>query len=248
MQFNINSDAVVHHTNLLEKISKNALPNAIRGTLNKTVFEVKTSSMPKKSDKKFIKRQPNFFKANSRFENASGSNVNTMKATVGMVSTSLSGGNNYAVKDLEEQESGGTITHRNFVPLKTARIGNSENKPVRPNVRLSKINKIVNARNSRGKNQKEKFLKAVIEAGPDGFVLGGKNNILFQVKYKGKSSIKTKTSTFKFKLIPLYQFRRGRKVKVKATNFMKEASLETAKKMEAFFILEAERQVKKISG
>lgn len=245
MVFNVNTDASVQHANRLEKISKNALPNAIRSTLNNTVFDVKTKTMPKFSDKSFTKRQPNFFKANSKYEKAVGNNVKTMKATIGMVSTGLSGTDNYAVKDLEKQESGGTILHRSFVALKTARIGNSPNKPVRPNARLSKINRIVNVRNSSGNTSKEKFVKAVIEAGPDGYVMGGKKNILYQVKYKGKSNITTKKSNFTFKLIPLYQFRKGRKVKVKSTNFMKDASLESGRKMEKLFAIEAERQIKK---
>lgn len=247
MKLNINANAVVAHTLRLEKIGKYALPAAIRGTLNGAVFDVKTNTMLRTSAQAFVKRTTgDFFRANSRFENAKGNDVKNMQAIVGMTSENLQGDHNYAVKDLEQQERGGTILGRSFIPLKSARIGNNPNKPVRPNARLSKIKKVINARNVKGKTPAEKFMKAIIQAGPDGFVIGGKKKILYQVKYKGRTNIKTKKSKIKFKLIPLYQYRKGRKVRVKPTNFMQKASLQSAEKMEHNFMIEAERQIKRV--
>lgn len=242
MQLNINTDAVVKFTNTLEKLHKSALPSAIRGTLNKAVYDVKTNTMLKSADKEFAKRQPNFFRANSKFENAIGFNVNQMKATVGFLETGLRGENNYAVKDLEEQEYSGTIAGRSFIPLRSARIGNNANALVRSNARISKIKNIINSRNSKGKNIKEKFIKAAIVAGKGGYVISGKRQVLFRVD-SFLSNRKSK-KTF-LKATPLYKFKRHGKVKVKSTKFMQTASLVSANKLEEYYIAEANRQIEK---
>lgn len=240
MKFNINTDAVVRFTNALEKMHRSALPTAIRGTLNKAVYDVKTNTMPKKTDDVFAKRQPNFFKANSRFENATGFNVNQMKAQIGFIEGGLKGGNNYSVKDLEEQEYGGSIDKRSFIPLPAARIGNNKNKNVRLSARLSKIKKIIDVKNSTVKNKKSRFVEAVVFAGKGGFVLSGKT--LWRIdslkKINGKSI---------YKKTALYSFRKGRSVNVNQTHFMRDSSLESAKKMDDFFIAEAKRQIQKFA-
>jgi hypothetical protein len=243
---NINTDAIVKFTNTLEGLKKSALPNAVRGALNSAVFDVKTKTMPAKSKSEFINRSANFFKANSSFEKASGWDINKMQSVVGFTSDKLQGGNNYAVKDLEQQEYGGIIKGRSFVPLDTARQGNNKSKLVRSNARLSKIKNIVNARNSRGKNQKEKFIRAAIDAGPSGYVIAGRKSILFKVTaMRAKTDLKSRQSNFNFKAIPLYKYKRSGSVKVKRTDFMSEASLNSGAKLEQFFIREAERQIAK---
>lgn len=235
-QLNINTDAVIKFTNTLEKLHRSALPSAIRGTLNKAVFDVKTNTMPKTADQTFQKRQPNFFKANSRFENATGFNVNQMKASVGFVEGGLRGGNNFAVKDLEEQEHGGGIDKKSFIPLKGARVGNNPAKNVRANARLSAIKKIVDVRKMIGKSKKEKFVQAALEAGRGGFVLSGKTLWKINSFKRGKSGI-NKT--------PLYSFKKGRKVRVTGTSFMQKSSLESANKLEQYYVIEAQRQIEK---
>lgn len=243
---NINTDAIVKFTATLEGLKKSALPNAVRGTLNNVVYDVKTKTMPGKSKSEFINRSPNFFKANSSFEKASGWDINKMVSKVGFTSDKLQGGNNYAVKDLEQQEHGGTIKGRSFIPLEQARVGGNKSKLVRSNARLSKIKNIVNARNSRGKNQKEKFVRAAIEAGPNGYVIAGKKSILFKVTaMRAKTDLKTKQSNFNFKATPLYKYKRNGSVKVKRTDFMSESALMSATKLETFFIQEAQRQIAK---
>jgi len=242
MKLNINNNAVVKYSRDLQKLHRSGLPSAVRGALNKAAYDVKTKTMPKQASKQFVNRQPNFFKANSKFENATGFNISTMKSKVGFVSTGLKGDNNFAVNDLEQQENGGVIGGKSFIPLVTARKG-GKNTLVKPNARLSKIKNVVNARNSRGKNQKEKFIKAAIEAGKGGYVIGGKKQILFRVD-SFQSNKKTRKT--KLKATPLYKFRRNGKVKVKSTSFMETASLKTAEKMEHFYIQEAKRQIDKL--
>lgn len=235
MKLNINTDAVVSFTNTLEQMHKSALPSAIRGALNKAVFDVKKNTLQKSADASFEKRQPNFFKANSKFENAKGFNVSTMKATVGMTENGLKGGNNYAVKDLEQQESGGVIKKKSFIPLAAARIGRSNSKNVRANARLSQINKIIESKNSPGKSARSRFVHAILAAGVGGYVLSGSR--LFRVNSLKKTNGKFMDKT------ALYDFKKGRSVRVSPTGFMKKASLQSAEKIEGFFVDEARRQI-----
>lgn len=242
MQLNINNDEVVKFTNKLEKMHRSALPVAIRGALNNAAFDVKTNTMPKNAADNFVSRQANFFKANSRVSMASGFDVNNMEAVVGFVSTSLKGGNNYAVKDLEQQEYGGTIRGKSFIPLRSARSSSSDNKAVRPSNRISNIRKIVNARNAKGVNDKQKFVKSVLFAGVGGHVLGdikGKQ-ILWRVNSLNK------TSGGNFKLTALYSYENGRSVKVSNRGFMRESSVQSGKKIDSYFIAQAEKQFAKL--
>lgn len=238
MILNINSDAVVQFTNTLEKMHRSALPSAIRGTLNKVVFDVKSKTLSKFADLSFEKRQPNFFRANSRFENAKGFNVSTMRATVGMTTMGLKGDHNYAVKDLEQQERGGLIPKKSFIPLPAARISGSLNKNVRANARLANIKKIIDSKKMTGNSSREKFVHAILEAGKGGFVLSG--TTLFRI-----NSLKKVGNTFKDKTA-LYTFKRGRSVRVSPTAFMEKASMESGHKMEGFFSMEAKRQIEKL--
>lgn len=240
MQFNVNTTAIVKFTAKLEKLHRSAYPSAVRGTLNKMAFDLKTNTMPIEASKVFENRSPNFFKANSKFENATGFDVATMKATVGFYSTGLKGGNNYSVEDLEQQEHGGTIKKKSFIPMKPARVGNSTGKVVRANARLSSIKRIVNSKNSTGKNDKEKFRKAVYYAGVGGFVLGNKNPlILWRV-----NSLK-RISGGAFKMTPLYSYKKGRTVTVRATDFMERAASKTSQKADTIYANEANRQFSK---
>lgn len=236
MQLNINTNGTVIFTNKLEKLKKSALPNAIRNTLNKAAFDVKQRTMPKTANETFVNRQPNFFKANSRVEMAKGFDINSMQSTVGFIETNLKGQNNFAVSDLEQQEQGGMIKKRAFIPIKTARSG-GDSKPVRPINRLSVINKIVNSNLTPGKSKKQQFLNAVRKAGVGGYVIGNKQNkVLWRVESIGK----------RIRMRPLYSFKENRNVAIKGTSFMKTASLESGNRIEDLYIAEAKRQIQRL--
>ncbi len=144
MQLNINTEAARKFTNSLNEISKSAIPVSVRGALNDTAFDVKTNTMPRKAQDIFVLRQNNFFKANSRVEPAVGFNVNSMSAAVGFYENKLvNSRNNYAVKDLEQQEDGGLIGGRSFIPLPAARTGNSNKGKVKSSLRITKIQKSI---------------------------------------------------------------------------------------------------------
>lgn len=242
MQFNINMDGAVVFTNKLEKLHKSALPNAIRTALNSTAFDVKKNTMPKNANKAFINRSKNFFKANSRVEMASGFKISAMKSMVGFISSGLSGENNNAVKDLEQQESGGTIQKKSFIPIKSARTGSSNTKQVRPINRLRTIKGIVNSAHTPGKNPRQKFIHAVSKAGVGGTVLSEYNGktILWRV-----NSLK-RSANGKLKLTALYSFKAKRSVKVDSTQFMEKSSLESNRLMGYHYADAAKKQIQRL--
>lgn len=244
--FNINTDASVVWANKLEKLHRSAFPLAISGTLNDTGFIMKKTNILKEAKSVFEERQKNFFKANSRVEPAKGFDINGMVATVGMVSSGLhNAATNYAVKDLEQQESGGTIKGRSFKPLPGARISGTGN--VRANSRISQLLKagnIIDARNSTttgtGKSGKmQQFIKASIHAGVGGYVLGGR--ILWRVK-----SIKRVGRNIRFEKEKLYSFKKSGTATVTATGFMHKAAMDSQKEMEFLFRLNAQKQIERL--
>jgi hypothetical protein len=238
---NINSKALVVFANRLEKLRKSALPNAIRNTLNSAAFDVKQRTMPEAASKKFVKRKPNFFKANSKVYMAQGYSVNNLRAVVGFVPYSAEY-NNFAVEELRQQEHGGVIDKRTMVPLDKARSGGGLSGQVLPSNRLKVVKNLVDAARSKGRNKKEKFIRAAVHAGKKGFVIGnlGRQTVfrINSIKKVGNRTVVSKT--------PLYSFKRGRSVRIKkATHFMREATYITTRKIPTFFAREAQRQIQR---
>lgn len=239
-EININTDEVVKLTNKLEKLHRSALPVAIRGTLNSAAFDVKQNTMPKSAERTFINRNRNFFKANSRVDMAKGFNIKAMQATIGFVTSGLRG-SNQAVEDLEQQEYGGTIKGRSFIPMDPVR-GGSNTKAVRPGNRLSKIRNIINAAKAKGKTKQEKFIKSALAAGKGGYIIG---NLDPQILYK-ITSITRRGNRMIIKKKPLYSFEKGRSVNITRTGFMQSATLKTAKKLDDFYIKQAKKQIQRL--
>jgi hypothetical protein len=253
MQLNINTDEVVKFTNTLEKIHKSALPSAIRGALNDAAFDVKTKTMLKSSAASFKNRSKNFFKANSKFVNAKGFDIKTMKSEVGFFENKLvNQSTNFSVKDLEEQEKGGTISNKSFIAMKKARVGNSNTKNVRPNFRLSQIRNVIDVRKVKAKTKKQQYIKAAFIAekkyGKNAFILGntwGRNERTLSRVDEIWGSSRHGSRALQVHRTPLYTFRHGRKITVGGTNFMQRASFETTLSIEKFYVIQAIRQLKK---
>jgi len=241
---NINCDAAVVFANKLERMSKSALPVAVRQTLNSAAFDVKQKTMPAAAKQSFIQRQPNFFKANSKVVMAQGFDLHTMKSTVGFISL---GGTNKAVEDLEQQEDGGKIGGRSFVPLPAARTSRSWKKKVKNDMRIANLsNKINDSHNAKGKSDKEKFIRSAVFAGNGGFVIGNKrtaggSRILFQIR-----SIVRKKGNNVIKAVPVFAVKRNRQVNPAATHFMQRSSLKSAAGMNDNFVMNAKKQLSKI--
>jgi hypothetical protein len=239
MNIRVDTTAISNHAKTLNSIGKSAMPNAIRGSLNSLAFDVKQKTMPMTSQAKFTNRQPNFFKANSRVEQAVGKDVSVMSSKVGFVSTSLKGGNNHAVKDLQQQEKGGRIKKKSFIPMRPSRKGGSPGQVVQAKNRLSSINNIVSADSQPGNHNRQKFVSAVFRAGVGGTIL---------TNFKGKELLWRVNSlrlqpNGDFKITPIYSFKRNRSVSVGRTNFMKQATDLSSVKIYSIFYKEISRQL-----
>jgi hypothetical protein len=232
--FDIDSHAVAEHVNRLDKMHRSALPNAIRGTLNGMAYFTKKTSMPMEARRAFVNRDPNFFKAKSRVENARGWNVDTMRATVGFI------GNDQAVEDLEKQEYGGIIKGRAFIPTDIARTGKTNRKKVARRNRLSKMGNVVRVSKSHGKTAGERFIRSAVHVGVGGYLLRG--NELLQVKSLSRKS----RSSWNIKTELLYTYKKGRTIKVKPTQFMHRATMTAASQGNRIFHKEAERQINRL--
>lgn len=250
MRLNVDIDAVVQHTNRLEKMHRSAFPNAVRTTLNKAAMDVKQVTMPRFTQALFVNRQKNFFKANSRVEFASGYNVKDMQSAVGFVSRTRTA--DQAVDELEHQEYGGDIKGRSYMPKKAARVSKSNKKNIRAQLRLKKITNIVDANQVNAKTAKQKFVRAALMAkklyGNDAYVLGN-------IRYKGVATlsridrISSDIATRKLNIerTPVYSYKKGRTAQIKGKKFMQRASRETGLKINQFYIAAAEVQFLKFA-
>lgn len=231
MEFDINMDAAVVFTNQLEKMHRSALPVAVRETLNGAAFDVKMNTMPDEAEDAFVIRKKNFFKAKSSVDRAKGFDISSMEAVVGFI------GDDQAVKDLEAQEHGGEIEGRSFIPMDTARSGNSHDNQVRPSNRITTVKNIINSNTMEGKSAKQQFVNAVSKAGKGGFVLGNNDKqTLFRVKNDGRD----------FKLTPLFSYEKGRDVSVSKTEFMQTATEKSAQELNSIYQKQAEKQIERI--
>lgn len=258
---NIDTRELRDFSTRLGSLSKTALPNVVRKTLNDSAMEVKQKTMPE-SARVFTQRQKNFFTANSRVEFAGGTDINSMRSSVGFMETNLKGQNNYAVKDLEQQELGGKIGGRSFIPLRSARIGNSNTGLVKAQFRLSNImEKIANASDFTGKNDRQKFIHAASFVGKGGFVIGTgeESNFVYYIAWIGRTDkrhsmskrglgagIKNRKGNTVVNAVPIYSIDGGRNVSVKGTHFMKNASVKTSGGIEKRFIINAEERFKRV--
>lgn len=230
----INSDAVVVFANKLEKLSSTAFPNVVRKTLNDTALDVKKFTLPKSAAQSFETRQPNFFRSQSRVIFASGRSVNSMAATVGMMDSGLRGGStNYAVKNLQKQEHGGSIGGRSLIPTDAARVTGSRKRKVKAKNRIGRITKIVRAK----ENTRGAWIKAAVAAGEGGLIHGSFSSVVWRIKriVRGSGGIRVKVE-------PVYSFEKGRSVNVNATGFSERAAFWSAKKLPVTFVKLAQKR------
>ena len=86
--------------------------------------------------------------------------------------------------------------------------------------------------------------------GRNAYVLGGRNSngsrTLSAVNFVRTSGRFTKGKhNLEISRTPIYSIKKGRAVSVSPTNFMKRASMETGKKLDSFFIKQAQKQFDK---
>lgn len=237
MLLKLDISAVKQFKQKLEDINRSAFPVAVRQTLNSAAFDVKQRTMPAQAKADFVERKANFFKANSKVDPATGFDVSSMRSMVGFISK----GSNKAVDELQQQEHGGDIGGRSFIPMDIARAGGSNKKMVSPRNRLKQL-KFVDPKNAKGKNEMQKFIKSMWYAGVGGLVLG---------EYNGRKLIwrvnsLSRTGEGNFKLTPLYTYEKGRTAKIDhPTHFMEQAGKQSAQNLNNDFIKNAEKQFEK---
>jgi hypothetical protein len=241
----VNSRAVAAYSDRLRTMSRSALPNAARNTLNAAALDVKQRTMPKESDV-FTHRSPSFFKSQSRVQFAKGYDINNMHAVVGFVRNQGAKESGHATENLQQQETGGKIEARSFIALKGARASGSWAKNVREKNRMKDIkNKIVDYKDAPGQSPKLKFRNAMLRAGVGGLVIGSYltakgNRILWRVNSLG-GGLEGKP-----KLTPLYAVKGNRSVQVRQTNFMKKAATKSNAEMGNIFVKMAEREFNRV--
>ena len=253
MQLNIDSSKSVVFADKLERMSKRALPRAVKETLSKAALHTKQETMPKSTEKEFTIRRKNFFKANSSVEFAKMGSINSMRSTVGFIESKLVGSENHAVKDLEQQEYGGRIKGRKFIPMDTARVGKSREKLVKRSVpKLKELkdlgviwagDKKKNFTRKRAKTKKQRWVRAAFRAGVGGFVAGNRKRGRVTVRRIESISSNISTRALEIKSTPVYSFKKGGIKPVKSRGFMRRASLDTGTIMDDLFINEARKQI-----
>lgn len=247
----IDNSANVALTNRLEKLHKTDLPAAVRNTLNKAAFDMKQRTLLYSADRNFENRKKNFFRANSRVEMARGNNVSQMKSLVGFIHLNARY-NNYAVLELQQQEFGGTIPKRTFVPTDAARKGESSSGEVKPKERLKNIRGIVDSTKIIAPTRRGRFIKAALRTGAwkmkggsrngaevvNGYVIAGlRKKMLYKINSIARVGRNTVVNS-----TPVYSYDLGRSVGVKSTRFVRQALMITSRKLDDFFMQEAKRR------
>ena len=264
LKIDINTKNLVGHIYTLSKLHRSALPAAVMQTLNGAAFTTKTVTMPKEADR-FEKRKPTFFKANSKVAPARGFNIDTMRSEVGFIPKPDD--KSHSVEDLEAQEKHGTIENRAFIALPTAREGNSFNKRIKRSNYMDKTDGIYDPLKQRAKSKrpnsslKMAFILTAMEAGKGKMIFGTDKldgaRIVFRInkvaritkitKTTKRLGIKTKKWNTFVGLTKLFNVKAERTVRPNSrySGFMKKASVDAQKGMEATFIAAANKQIAK---
>lgn len=214
MKLNVNTDATIQLTAKLEKLSKSAFPSAVRNTLNETAFKTK-SLVPKKASQNFTIRQNNLFKRFVLVDKANGFDVNNMKSTVGIDSTTKS----KLAEGLEKQEKGGIIQGSKLIAHDKARISTSNKKKVRTVNYKSRVTN-VSKKGNRAKGSKYVMIR---KSGSKGTIFETKNG----------------------KLNPLYNIRNTDKTRVKSRPFMMPSARLASSQMDKIYQKQAQYQFQK---
>lgn len=241
--FDVNNEKVIALSANLERLNRSAFPSAVRNTLNRAAFEMK-KQVPKSAAKKFTTRQKTFFKRFSATKKAEGFNVNKMVATTGIDSKE----SKELAQNLGSQELGGMVSAKKLVPHDDARISKSPNKKVLQLFWTNKVKAHDATRAFKGKKgpRGTKFMAAVMSTAKSGkkhmILKTGKMGMLYHLTSVSKNAKSNKVS---FKIKKLYSVRDNKSHKVKRSGFMKDSSRIVSKRIDEYFIENAEFQFNK---
>jgi len=241
--FDVNNDAVIALTANLERLNKSAFPSAVRNTLNKGAFETK-KEIPKTAGRKFVTRQSSFFRKFSTVEKANGFDVNTMVSTVGIDGSKISN----IADNLESQEFGGMVAGKKLIPHDDARVSKSQNKRIQNQNHLNnkRIHDATAAFKAHRGTRKSKFISAVMSTAKAGekymMIKAGTTGMVYEVTAISQN-IKSKKVNFKIK--KLYSVRSAKSHNVQSKGFVQESVQIVSKKLDKYFVENAEFQFKK---
>ena len=83
--------------------------------------------------------------------------------------------------------------------------------------------------------EKRDYFRVINRVGVGGNVIYKKT--LFRIKSISRGNIK---------LIPIFSYQKGREARINATHFMMESSIKSAKKLDHFFSIEAQKQINRL--
>lgn len=242
---NVNNDAVIHLTAKLERLHKSAFPSAVRSTLNDSAFLMKQKNILESAKNNMTVRNQAFFKRYTGVKRATGFKISTMHSESGF-SNSNDIKAKKALEGMEHNEVGG-IDDTGAMYLAKARTSNTLKKMVRKKARFDK-SKLAKGTSSNMRKKKlsniANMMASVKENAPT-FIETSKGKFLVHVKSISSRNVGKRKGKMDIKLDFLMRSRKRNVAKAKATNFVKEASLKTAKQIESFYIKNANYQIKK---
>lgn len=215
-QFDVNNDAAIALTAKMETLHRSAFPVAVRGTLNDAAFKTK-SLVPKAANAKFTVRQRSLFRKFIVVNKAKGFDLKRMSAAVG-VDGSVTKGRKVA-EGLAAQERGGQVQGRKLLPMNQARISGSYGKKLRAKHQFSRISIAESKRRTKG----SKYV----------LIKKGRSGTVFDVSKRGN-------------LRPVYHYRHSNKTTLNKRPFLRPSATLAARKMNAFYAANAEKQFKRL--
>ena len=186
MELNVNVSEVIKFTDKLDRIGKNALPTAVRNTLNTAAFDTK-KQVPITASANFITRNRSFFRSFTLVNKAGGNDINKMQSEVGINASRAP----KVAEGLEKQETGGTIGNRSLIAMNQARTSGSLEK------RIKKTNYLSNVRISKSKKKGTGTGFIMIKHGSKGTVFATSKKKLTPIySYQAGRSVKVKKTPF----------------------------------------------------
>jgi hypothetical protein len=237
----VDTKEIVKLTAQLTSVHRAAFPNTVRFTLSDLAFDVKKNTLlPALSQSEMIIRSPQFFKRYSGARKAIGWDINAMQSQVGMMP---SGGVTKAVTRLKQQEEGGTLPDRSFIPDIKVRTGANQRGRVRRSGYMNRLSLVGHI--SRG--NKPGLIRTVTGTRISGGGSGKGNVIIYgSVLYEIQGFKRIRQSdTIKLHLKKLYAYRKDREIHLKPQRFMQRSALQSGQKLQELLNRNAERQLKK---
>lgn len=239
MDFNLNIDAkeLVVLTDKLERTHKSALPVSVRGALDDAAFEAKTKHVEKEFAGQFTIRKKGFIKSHTHVNKSPNTfDVKKMESHMGVLQGKSSAGD-----ELKVQELGGTLKHRDYIPLpgpsggEGARASGSYGKRVSKRYYLTKI------KPEQGKPvyKQQAFIRAAFKGGEGSFILFGK--VLLEIRKLKKPS----RDKLHIKAKPLYSYEENRTVNLRERPFIRPAGEKASDSIPEHFIQRAKKQFEK---